>query len=358
MKKMKLKKLLSFLLCCVMVFGLMPLTAFAEGEETPITAVELTLENYAVGKKAGEISVEITTENVVFTDGPTYCQFDEEGRWKSGSYFIIYYDEYSEYILGPEDTLEAGKPYEIIIDIEPEAGFTLEDLTHENATLNGTKAWQIGFNEHTGLVTLDFKLEPLEISITDVELTLGNYEVGKKAGDIFVGITTQNVDFLDGASYLHKVDGDVTGSYYIFYFDEPYCYELGPEDTLEAGKPYVITIYIKPQEGFTLKDLTEANTKLNGIEAYEVNYDDYEGIAELYFKLEPLEIPETDSSGGDNSGIVPVRDTATIVIGGEKEESKPVEENPNTGAPVAASLSTISVLTLAAAAAVLKMKKR
>ena len=55
----------------------------------------------------------------------------------------------------------------------------------------------------------------------------------------------------------------------------------------------------------------------------------------------------------------PVRDTATIIIGGEKEESKPVEENPNTGAPVAANMSTISVLTVAASAvAVLKMRKR
>ena len=55
----------------------------------------------------------------------------------------------------------------------------------------------------------------------------------------------------------------------------------------------------------------------------------------------------------------PVRDTATIIIGGEKEGNKPVEENPNTGAPVAANMSTLSVLTLAAAAvAVLKTRKR
>ena len=54
---------------------------------------------------------------------------------------------------------------------------------------------------------------------------------------------------------------------------------------------------------------------------------------------------------------VPVRDTATIIIGGEKEESKPAEENPNTGAPVAANMSTLSVLVLASAVAVLKTKK-
>ena len=53
----------------------------------------------------------------------------------------------------------------------------------------------------------------------------------------------------------------------------------------------------------------------------------------------------------------PVNDTTTIVIGGEKEESKPVEENPNTGAPVAANMSTLSVLVLASAVAVLKTRK-
>ncbi|MGM9621741.1 MAG: InlB B-repeat-containing protein [Butyricicoccus porcorum] len=53
-----------------------------------------------------------------------------------------------------------------------------------------------------------------------------------------------------------------------------------------------------------------------------------------------------------------VNDTTTIVIGGGKEESKPVEENPNTGAPVAANMSTLSVLVLASAVAVLKTRKR
>ena len=53
----------------------------------------------------------------------------------------------------------------------------------------------------------------------------------------------------------------------------------------------------------------------------------------------------------------PVRDTTTIIIGGGKEESKPVEENPNTGAPVAANMSTLSVLVLASAVAVLKTRK-
>lgn len=50
-----------------------------------------------------------------------------------------------------------------------------------------------------------------------------------------------------------------------------------------------------------------------------------------------------------------LEDTVTIKIGNNE---KPKESNPNTGAPVAANMSTLSVLTLAAAAvAVLKMKK-
>ena len=51
----------------------------------------------------------------------------------------------------------------------------------------------------------------------------------------------------------------------------------------------------------------------------------------------------------------PTHNTTTIVISGD---NKPAEQNPNTGAPVAANMSTLSVLTIAAAAAaVLKMKK-
>ena len=51
----------------------------------------------------------------------------------------------------------------------------------------------------------------------------------------------------------------------------------------------------------------------------------------------------------------PNHNTTTIVISGD---NKPAEQNPNTGASVAANMSTLSVLTIAAAAAAaLKMKK-
>ncbi|MGN0627590.1 MAG: hypothetical protein ACI4IT_06520 [Oscillospiraceae bacterium] len=51
---------------------------------------------------------------------------------------------------------------------------------------------------------------------------------------------------------------------------------------------------------------------------------------------------------------LPARDTATIVVGGEKkEESKPVEENPNTGAPV---LAPVFAVLVAAGAVAVKIK--
>ena len=51
----------------------------------------------------------------------------------------------------------------------------------------------------------------------------------------------------------------------------------------------------------------------------------------------------------------PTHNTTTIVISGD---NKPIEHNPNSGDSVAENMSTLSVLTIAAAAAaVLKMKK-
>ena len=51
----------------------------------------------------------------------------------------------------------------------------------------------------------------------------------------------------------------------------------------------------------------------------------------------------------------PTNNTTTIVISGD---NKPSEHNPNSGDSVAENMSTLSVLTIAAAAAaVLKMKK-
>ena len=51
----------------------------------------------------------------------------------------------------------------------------------------------------------------------------------------------------------------------------------------------------------------------------------------------------------------PTHNTTTIVISGD---NKPIEHNPNSGDSGAENMSTLSVLTIAAAAAaVLKMKK-
>ncbi|MDY3923286.1 MAG: S-layer homology domain-containing protein [Ezakiella sp.] len=125
-----------------------------------ITAVDLTLNNYVLGKKAGDISAGITTPNVDLYDGDAYYQYDDEGRWESGSYGIFHSDESDQ--LGAEDPLEAGKPYKIMIDVKPEAGYTLVGLSKENAKLNGIKAYSIYF--YRGGATLCFDLAPLEAS--------------------------------------------------------------------------------------------------------------------------------------------------------------------------------------------------
>ena len=129
------------------------------------------------------------------------------------------------------------------------------------------------------------------------------------------------------------------------------------------------------EEGWTYDDTVWGLLLWQGPIELATDYDDNDDTAPEYILLI---CPATLMTSGNGSYYVideenpveemqftntytysaPVRDTATIVIGGEKEESKPVEENPNTGAPVAANMSTLSVLVLASAVAVLKTRKR
>ena len=259
-------------------------------KDTPITSVELTLGNYEVNKKADDISVGITTPTVEFVDDASY--YDK--KTETGSYYLYYLQDglyYKE--LGPGDVLAPGTVYEIAIFIKPKEGYTLLDLTKENAKLNGIEATSIYYDADEEMAVLEFPLVPFGYeSVTAVELTLDNYALDKKAGDISIGITTLNVDFDDGASYYDKTTG--TGSYQLYYYKDKTANYLAAGDTLAADVEYYIWIDLKSADGYTFAVLTAANAKLDSKAAESVyTWGTSKNSAELVFKLPKLEAPHT-----------------------------------------------------------------
>ena len=255
-----------------------------------IKAVKLTLGNYAVGKKASDISVKIITPDVVdFSYGDTYRCYDEDGVALGGSYVLCYLEGETIKRLGADELIKEGVEYFLEVHIKSDEGYTFLGLKEENVTLDGTAGGAMFMQPNNAVYS--FLLKPLKT----VDLTLDNYAVGNKAGDISVEITTPGVLFSgsgEGSGEYNQgyqiaiPDGEGIGGTITVRF-------LEPDEKLEAGSDYDLFVFVKAADGSTLKDLTAANAKLDGkaAEAVDLLFDGVTAV--IIFKLTPLEASHT-----------------------------------------------------------------
>ena len=255
-----------------------------------IKAVKLTLDNYAVGKKARDISVKIITPDVVdFSYGDTYRCYDEDGVALGGSYVLYYLEGETVKRLGADELIKEGVEYFLEVHIKSDEGYTFLGLKEENVTLDGTAGVAMFMQPNNAVYS--FLPKPLKT----VDLTLDNYAVGNKAGDISVEITTPGVLFSGSGEYnqgyqIAIPDGELIGGTIAVRF-------LEPDEKLEAGADYDLFVFVKAADGSTLKDLTAANAKLDGKAAEAVDLLSDGVTAVIIFKLTPLEASHTHTYG-------------------------------------------------------------
>lgn len=259
-----------------------------------IKAVKLTLGNYAVGKKASDISVKIITPDVVdFSYGDTYRCYDEDGVALGGSYVLCYLEGETVKRLGADELIKEGVEYFLEVHIKSDEGYTFLGLKEENVTLDGTAGVAMFMRPNNAVYS--FLLKPLKT----VDLTLDNYAVGNKAGDISVEITTPGVLFSgsgEGSGEYNQgyqiaiPDGEWIGGTITVRF-------LGPDEKLEAGADYSLFVFVKAADGSTLKDLAAANAKLDGKAAEAVDLLSDGVTAVIIFKLTPLGASHTHTYG-------------------------------------------------------------
>ena len=264
-----------------------------------IKAVKLTLGNYAVGKKASDISVKIITPDVVdFSYGDTYCRYDEGGVALDGSYVLCYLEGETINRLGADELIKEGVEYFLEVHIKSDEGYTFLGLKEENVTLDGTAGGAMFMQPNNAVYS--FLLKPLKT----VDLTLDNYAVGNKAGDISVEITTPGVVFSgsgEGSGEYNQgyqiaiPDGEGIGGTITVRF-------LGPDEKLEAGADYDLFVFVKAADGSTLKDLAAANAKLDGKAAEAVDLLSDGVTAVIIFKLTPLEASHTHTVSFNANG--------------------------------------------------------
>ncbi len=130
-----------------------------------IKAVKLTLGNYAVGKKASDISVKIITPDVVdFSYGDTYRCYNEDGVALGGSYVLCYLEGETVKRLGADELIKEGVEYFLEVHIKSDEGYTFLGLKEENVTLDGTAGVAMFMQPNNAVYS--FMLTPLGASHT------------------------------------------------------------------------------------------------------------------------------------------------------------------------------------------------
>ena len=349
--KQKTHRLLSLLLCLVMVLGLMPMTAFAEDTRTEVDTIKATAtinvpsygaptnypgftvtegspariaetmtrwqkKNTVTGKwdsvfndntfteGTWRVYVQVRIDNDYGNYGKTHklsknpqlfvngVEWTIDGKTMfdeilSSSLAKFYSQEYEvtssplpqEHNITVINGVAKNKNYIDITKAKPgdkvvllaedrrDKGWAFEKWVVTGATVDNEKQMNAQFIMPEGDVTAEAKYTPCDIIIKAVELTLDNYAVGKKAGDISVKIIKPDVvDFSYGDTYrCYDEDGvALGGSYVLCYLEGETVKRLGADELIKEGVEYFLEVHIKPDEGYTFLGLEEENVTLDG----------------------------------------------------------------------------------------------
>jgi hypothetical protein len=119
----QLKRMLCLLLVCVLVGGLLPMTAAAE--DIKITAMEFTVENLNIGEKGSAVKATVAADAPITLSGMASLRYDDAGE--AGG-------------LVKSDLLQEGKIYWLCINPVVKSGYSLTPyvmLQKESWTING-----------------------------------------------------------------------------------------------------------------------------------------------------------------------------------------------------------------------------
>ncbi len=226
-RKMK-KRLLSLLLCLVMLFGLIPISTYAAEEEiiNPVSAT-ITL--------------------------PTAGSHPIETGTPGGSSYTItrvrFYDGSEQ--LDISDTFEAGKTYQISVSFRPNSGFAIGRTA--SATINGIEAtWWNTLGDGWGTTIFHINYTVPE-EITSLSVTVPTPAAGEAPDTIGITIGTTGIRINSAQWYAYKKD--------VGYM---------PVNKFTAGGTYTLLIKYDIADGYTvsggaaiLHDLTGGKAEHN-----------------------------------------------------------------------------------------------
>lgn len=254
------KRLLSILLCLVMMVGLLSGAASAEGT-TPITSLKFTLSGYTLGAKALDLKL---------TKDPGDVCIDIES-------VKVLKRMNSLEIVDPNEIFVPEMTYSVVIKLKARDGFDITTLTKENvkavgADIEKTELSQIAGNpENERYVTFYFK--PFDyLPVKDVAVTVTPPVLGAE-------ITAEALSFTATGAVLRET---TPTSWAIIRPEGSY----NAWSTFVAGEVYEYRVFITPQELY--KIYPDDTFTINGLAAELTVISDGE-MGMLSYEFEPLE---------------------------------------------------------------------
>ena len=258
-----------------------------------IKAVELTLDNYAVGKKASDISVKIITPDVVdFSYGDTYRCYDEDGVALGGSYVLCYLEGETVKRLGADELIKEGVEYFLEVHIKSDEGYTFLGLKEENVTLDGTAGVAMFMQPNNAVYS--FKPTPLGASHTHTYGTEWKSDAYKHWHECSCGAKSEEAahtasDWITDTAATATTDGTkhkectvckrvletgtipATGGGVSTYAITVNSAKNGDVTSSHksAAKDTTITLTVEPDKGYTLETITATDASGNKLKLTE-----------------------------------------------------------------------------------------
>ena len=120
------KRMISCLICCLMLIGMLPLTIVTKAQ-TNITSLNFTINDFELGNQAQDVTLTLATEN------------EDEIYWNtrfSTSFAICTeigdFNKVYDSLISESATLEKDTTYYIAIQINPKQGYSADELKAEN----------------------------------------------------------------------------------------------------------------------------------------------------------------------------------------------------------------------------------
>lgn len=261
---------------CLVTFRLHPLGA------TKINNINFAYSNYAVDELITSIAVDYSQAVGVKSCDGYYDEEEYEYNYQIVTNLNNFLNgnrddyDYSYVNIYDNGRFISNKQYYLVINVTPASNaYSLQDFETATVTFNGQNATQVLLID-AGFAYAIYQLPVLTEQdtvqkITELEITISNYQLGKTLADL-----TYQIDTTYAVAIEPGGDEDIESTVTIAYMPaENNTYYVGGGSsryTLTASYKYFLSFTIKAKDGVSFYNLTKNNVTVTALKEFEEFY--------------------------------------------------------------------------------------